>query len=250
MIFLTSPAKSLNKNKKHSNIQTTQPLFLKYAIQIIDILRGYSAAQLEKKLGISPKLSLINFERYQRWTTNHTGDNSNPSLFLFYGHVFQQLHPETYTLDEQVYAQSSLRILSGLYGLLRPYDLIQPYRLEMGTNNLSSSMPSLVSFWKTRVSHAIAQEAREHEYIINLASQEYSQVIDITALPCPMITIQFKENKGGVLKTIGIPSKIARGMMIEFCIKNRIQSLDDIKKFSLGGYSFYNDSGDTLTFIR
>jgi cytoplasmic iron level regulating protein YaaA (DUF328/UPF0246 family) len=190
---------------------------------------------------ISPKLAALNYERYQQFQLPFTSDNSRQALLTFKGDVYQGIKVEDYTDSDIRFAQAHLRILSGLYGLLRPLDLIQPYRLEMGTRLSGSWGKNLYEFWenaiKDRINHEI-DHTKGAKILVNLASNEYFKAVRTDHLNAPVLDIHFKEKKNGALKTIGIHAKRARGSMIDFIIKHRICEPEALKPFTRKGYAF------------
>ena len=189
---------------------------------------------------ISEKLSLLNHQRYQDFHQPFTLDNAKQALLSFKGDVYGGIDSDHYDEDDFSFAQQHLRILSGLYGALRPLDLIQPYRLEMGAALSNPQGKNLYAFWDTQVTEQLNQDFSNEStpVLINLASNEYFKVIKPKILNARILTLSFKESKSGVYKTIGIHAKRARGLMTNFIIKNRIVEIDDIKRFELDNYRF------------
>lgn len=235
-----SPAKQLAKSIAYSG-KTTTARFSKEAAELAAKMQGYSAEALGALMHISPALSELNAARYAAFT-QRAQDNpaAAPALWLFRGAVYQALDVDSLSPAEQEAAQEQLGILSGLYGWLSPTDLIQPHRLEMGTRCADSRLPSLYAFWQSQVTAALNAylEAKEISAVINLASQEYSRVIDVDALSRPMIDIVFKTNKAGVLKVIGTIAKRARGAMARWMITQGVQDPEGLQGFSENGFRF------------
>ena len=186
---------------------------------------------------ISEKLALLNWERNQSFNS-HESSNKRPAIFTFNGDVYLGLDPYTLSSEKIEQMQNQLRILSGLYGLLRPLDLIQPYRLEMGTNFLIGKHKNLYDFWKDKTTQQLNLEIEEGELFVNLASNEYFNVIDIKKLVAEIVTPQFKDFKNGKLKIISFFAKKARGMMVRHLVDVNAKNIEDIKAFNLGGYSY------------
>jgi len=254
MIIVISPAKSLyGKNpillENHSIAD-----FLPEAEKIVSVMKKKKPAQLAKLMDISPKLAEINYHRFQEWALPFTPENSWQAVLMFNGDVYQGLKAETFTAAEFDTAQQHLRILSGVYGLLKPLDLIQPYRLEMGTNIGIARKKNLYEFWKTKITNKLNEELAEtrQKELINLASNEYFSAIDTKKLKARIITPVFKENKDGQYQMVSFFAKKARGLMSRFIIQNQITDPEEIKAFDLEGYYFNNQlsKADNWVFTR
>lgn len=230
MIAILSPSKTLDFTTKISAPQT-QPIFLKEAEQQIKELRKLSSPQIAKMMHISAKLAELNHQRYQDFHTPFTLKNAKQAILAFQGDVYNDVEIENYTPEDFQFAQSHIRILSGLYGLLKPLDLIQPYRLEMKYRT---------DFWKDKITTALNDEftAQTNQYLVNLASNEYSKPINFKQLNAKIIQIDFRENKEGKLKNVALYSKIARGTMANFIIKNKIDKPEGLKDFTGRNYKF------------
>lgn len=252
MLIITSPSKSQHIVLSPDDIDSAKPLFLDKTEEIVNVLKNKSLAELQELLNVSENLAELSFDRYQHWQPNHTQENSNPALFTYNGDIYQKMSIADYSLQELTYAQQHVRIVSGLYGLLRPLDLMQPYRLEMNTDLEIHTSKDLYSFWRTTLTNYLNKyiEEKGYSYLINLASQQYSDVIDFDELSVPVITIEFKEKKGNKLTNIAIYLKYARGMMLDYCIRNEVTSLDEIKNFSLDDYYLLQERDNVITFIR
>ena len=253
MKIIISPAKSLNFDKELSINNFSTPVFLKDSSHINEILKRKKPSQLKDLMKISDKIAELNWKRNNDFTTPFNSTNARPSLFTFNGDVYNGI--DAFTLDDNkiTKAQRSLRILSGLYGVLKPLDLIQAYRLEMGTKITIDDSKNLYEFWKNKVTTFFNDEIVENELFINLASNEYSSVIDKKSLNTKMVSPIFKDFKNGKLKIISFYAKKARGMMTRFILDNEINSSDDLKGFDYGGYSYdENESqqSNELVFIR
>lgn len=203
-------------------------------------------------MGISDTLGQLNYERNQDWSLPFTSDNARPAVYAFSGDVYRGLNAYSIPQDKMEKLQSTVRIISGLYGLLKPMDLIQPYRLEMGTKFPVGKNKNLYEFWKKTITSALNEELDDDELFLNLASNEYFKAIDTKALKVPVITANFKDFKNGQYKMISFFAKAARGMMARYIIDTNANTLDDLKGFNYEGYGFSEEmSSDTeLIFIR
>ena len=254
MIAVVSPAKTLDFETQPCTELFTEPGFLKDSKKLIKRLRELSADDLGDLMGISSRLAELNHGRYRDWSTPFTQHNSKPAVLAFKGDVYTGLQANDFSDDDFSYAQKHLRILSGLYGLLRPLDLIQPYRLEMGTGLDNHRGKNLYAFWGDQITNALAADlsADSSGILVNLASNEYFSSIRPEKLDARIITPVFKDEKNGNLKIISFFAKKARGLMSRFLIQERVQTPDELKGFTLEGYS-YDDTlsdGDILVFAR
>ncbi|HKI74376.1 MAG TPA: peroxide stress protein YaaA [Pseudomonadales bacterium] len=240
MLTVISPAKTLDFESAPITEKATLPDQLTQSRQLVTLLRKQSPKQLSKLMGISEKLGKLNAERYQVWKTPFTRSNAKQSVLAFRGDVYIGLDADGYSQRDFNFAQKNLRILSGLYGLLRPLDLIQPYRLEMGTKLPNKRGKDLYEFWGDRISKAIGEELATHrnKTLINLASNEYFRSVRPDILPGQVVTPIFKDRHKGEYKVMGFFAKKARGYMASFIVKNRIAKPDDIKAFDVDGYRF------------
>ena len=241
MKILISPAKSLDFKKPLPVSEFSTPAFIQEAAQINELLKKETPKGLQNLMSISEKLAELNWERNQKFAPETSNGESRAAVYAFNGDVYTGL--DAYSLAEEKIGQmqNQLRILSGLYGLLKPLDRIQPYRLEMGTSFQVGAHKNLYEFWKNKVTTFFNDEIVENELFINLASNEYSSVIDKKSLNTKMLSPIFKDFKNGKLKMISFYAKKARGLMVRYVIDNKIESLEGIKSFSYGGYS-YSDS--------
>tara|TARA_B100000902_G_C27199211_1_gene858146 strand:- start:104 stop:862 length:759 start_codon:yes stop_codon:yes gene_type:complete len=238
MLVVISPAKKLNENCNKDIIsKVTIPPFLEDSKKIVNSLRKYSTDKLSKLMNISEKISLLNYERYIRWSLPFNKNNAHPALLLFQGDVYKGISADDFKKEDFLFAQSSLRILSGLYGILKPLDLIQPYRLEMGTQIKIGKHNDLYDFWGEEITQAINKD-KNSDYLINLASVEYFKSIKKDKLKAKLINIIFKEKRNGNYKIIGINAKKARGLMSRYIIKNKINNPEDLKKFKEENYIY------------
>jgi cytoplasmic iron level regulating protein YaaA (DUF328/UPF0246 family) len=239
MITVISPAKSLDFESKATTGTYTQPVFLKEAVKINAHLKKLKPSDLVRLQGISAKLAQLNTERNLRWEPPFTTENAKQAVLAFDGDVYEGMNAGTFTEEELSITQDRIRILSGLYGLLRPLDLIQPYRLEMGTKLRIGQYRDLYYFWQDKITTAINQELKASGHIlVNLASQEYFKAIDFSKLKGKVITPIFQDNKNGKYKIISFFAKRARGLMCRFIITNNISDPEDLKAFDLEGYHF------------
>jgi cytoplasmic iron level regulating protein YaaA (DUF328/UPF0246 family) len=252
MKIVISPAKSLDFEKALPTAKYSEPSFLKEARQVHKVLKDKSPAELSGLMHISDKLADLNWQRNQDWKTPFTPENARPAVYAFDGDVYTGL--DAYSIPEQQLEilQDSLRILSGLYGLLKPLDLIQAYRLEMGTKMPIGESKNLYEFWKPTITKTLNKELQEGELFINLASTEYFSAVDVKTLKVPVITPEFKDYKDGKLKIISFYAKKARGLMVRYIIDTHAQTIDDLKGFNYEGYQ-YDDNlsqGNNLVFTR
>ena len=252
MKLVLSPAKSLNFESELPTSQFSEAAFLQEAERINKQLRKKSAKSLSKLMSISDALGQLNFQRNQEWALPFNTDNSRPAMYAFDGDVYRGLDAYTISENNLEFAQNTIRILSGLYGLLRPLDLMQAYRLEMGTKMPFGTTKNLYEFWKTRLTKYLNEELEEDELFVNLASNEYFKAIDKKALKVKVYDIQFKELKNGQYKMISFFAKYARGLMARYIVDNKAETLDDIKSFNLDNYRITESlsSENTLVFTR
>ncbi|MBW8325643.1 MAG: peroxide stress protein YaaA [Prolixibacteraceae bacterium] len=254
MLIVVSPAKSLYDHCPVQFEPFSQVDFLPEAEKVVSVLKKKKPAQLAGLMGISPKLAELNYQRFQAWSPPFTPENSWQAVLMFNGDVYQGLKAETFTASEFETAQQQLRILSGVYGLLKPLDLIQPYRLEMGTNVSVARKKNLYEFWKTRITAKLNQEFSEtgKKVLVNLASNEYFGAIDTKKLKARIITPAFKEHKNGQYQMVSFFAKRARGLMSRFIVQNQISNPEEMKAFDIEGYYFNNElsNGDSWVFTR
>lgn len=216
--------------------KTTLSPFEKESAALIKELKKLKTTDIQNLMKVSPKIAELNAERFNKWKLPFSADNAKAAVFAFKGDVYTGLEAETFNEEQLLFAQEKLSMLSGLYGLLRPLDLMQAYRLEMGTKFANKKGKNLYEFWGTKITQEINR--RETDVLINLASNEYFKAVDKKTLKAEIITPIFKDEKNGVLKVISFFAKKARGMMAKFIIQNHISNVEDIKNFNLGGYAF------------
>ena len=254
MLSIISPAKKLDFNKKKSYPNYTQPKFINEAWSLARIAAKLSKEELGSLMSISENLASLNYERFQNFLKNPDELYTNAAAFTFNGDTYVGLDARNFTSEDLEFAQGNLRILSGLYGVLRPLDQIQPYRLEMGSSLANPKGDTLYDYWKDKVSNSLKNDLMQQREncIINLASIEYAKVIDIKILGCEIITPQFLEKRGDQLKNISFFSKTARGSMAKFIIKNRLNKAIDILQFELDNYRYEAElsSSNRPVFIR
>lgn len=252
MKIVISPAKSLNFEKELPTTQFTQPSLLKESKKVHAVLKQQSPAELSQLMSISDKLADLNWQRNKAWKTPFNPTNSRPAVYAFDGEVYNGLDAYSIPMEKLDLLQERLRILSGLYGVLKPLDLMQAYRLEMGTKLPIGESKNLYDFWKTTVTASLNKELKKGELFVNLASNEYFSVIDTKALKVPVITPDFKDYKDGKLKMISFFAKKARGMMVRYIIDTNAETIDDLKGFNYEGYQFDANlsKGNNLVFTR
>lgn len=253
MKVVISPAKSLDFESKLPSLKHTQPQFLEQSKRLNKVLQKKRPRALSKLMNISDNLAQLNWERNQKFTTPFSPENARPSMYAFNGDVYQGL--DAYTIPEEKLEklQDTLRILSGLYGILRPLDLIQPYRLEMGTQLRVNRRKNLYEFWKKDLTAHLNSEMENDELFLNLASNEYFGAIDEKALKVPVVTPIFKDWKNDKLKVISFFAKKARGSMVRYILDTNAKTLDDIKGFDYDDYLYSKEHTlreDQPVFVR
>ena len=241
MKILISPAKSLDFDSNIDSLKCTQPVFLNKTSQINSVLKVKSPKDLMQLQGISQKLSDLNWKRNNDYVDNHNNKNSRPAVFAFNGDVYSGIDVKTLSEDKVYDLQKSLRILSGYYGVLKPLDLIQPYRLEMGTKLAVNGSENLYKFWSENITNSILDEMSSEDLLINLASNEYFEAFDKKKFDGRIISPVFKDFKNGKLKIISFYAKKARGMMVRYIVDNDVSSYNELLGFNLGNYS-YNEA--------
>ena len=252
MKLVLSPAKSLDFESKLPTTKTSESCFLKESERLNKLLKKKSARSLSKLMSISPALGELNYERNQEWQLPFTKDNARQAIYAFSGDVYRGLDAYTIPKDKIEKVQDTVRIISGLYGVLKPLDLMQPYRLEMGTKFPVGKNKNLYEFWKQKITQTLNDELEEGELFLNLASNEYFKAIDVKALKVPVVTATFKDFKNGEYKTIMTFAKLARGYMTRYIIDTNANTIDDLKGFNYEGYGFTEamSSETELVFIR
>ena len=241
MKILISPAKSLDFDSNIDSLKCTQPVFLNKTSEINSVLKEKSPKDLMQLQGISQKLSDLNWKRNNDYVDNHNNKNSRPAVYAFNGDVYNGIDVKTLSEDKVYDLQKSLRILSGYYGVLKPLDLIQPYRLEMGTKLAVNGSENLYKFWSENITNSILDEMSTEDLLINLASNEYFEAFDKKKFDGRIISPVFKDFKNGKLKIISFYAKKARGMMVRYIVDNSVSSYNELLGFNLGNYS-YNEA--------
>lgn len=246
MLLVVSPAKKLDYDTPVDSTKATLPEYLDQSQILIDQLRQYSTAELSKLMHLSRNLAQLNVDRYAVWTQQIDEHNAKPCLLAFKGDVYAGMDAASFSQDDLDHAQQHLRILSGLYGLLRPLDLMMPYRLEMGTRLPNPRGANLYQFWGDRITQAINQQLRAQgdDVLINLASNEYFKSVRPAKVEGRIITPQFKDKKNGQYRMIGVLAKKARGLMSRFVLLNRLTEPQDLQAFDLDGYAFNPELSD------
>ncbi|MBQ0908040.1 peroxide stress protein YaaA [Flavobacterium sp. F-328] len=252
MKIVISPAKSLEFEKALPTTQFSEALFLKESKKVQQVLKQINPTGLSSLMSISEKLADLNWQRNQQWKTPFNAENARPAVYTFDGDVYAGLNAYELAPEKIDLLQERLRILSGLYGLLKPLDLIQAYRLEMGTKMAVGESKNLYEFWKPTITKALNKELADDELFVNLASTEYFSAVDVKALKVPVITPEFKDYKNGKLKIISFFAKKARGMMVRYIIDTNAETLEDLKGFNYDGYQFDANlsKGNNLIFTR
>lgn len=250
MLILISPAKTLDYSTPPIQ-EFTKPDFTSDVKALVSLMKKKSAADIAKLMHISDNLANLNEERYKTFQKEFNFDNSKQALLAFKGDVYTKIDVDNYSEEDFAFAQDHLRILSGLYGLLKPLDLIQPYRLEMGIKLETKKGKNLYEYWDKKIAKAIDTVAAKKP-IINLASQEYFKAVDLKTLKSPVITIHFKEHRNDKYQVVGFFAKQARGMMTNYAIKNKITDPEQLKTFNEEGYEFSESlsSKSDWVFIR
>jgi uncharacterized protein len=252
MKIVISPAKSLDYTTALPSQRFTEPQFLDKANTIQKTLKKKKPKDLMELMDISEKLADLNWQRNQDWALPFTPENARPAVYAFNGDVYTGLDAYTIPVDKLDTLQDQLRILSGLYGILRPLDLMQEYRLEMGTSIAIGTKKNLYEFWKKTITDALNKELTKDELFLNLASNEYFSAVDAKALKVPVITPEFKDYKDGKLKMISFFAKKARGLMVRYIIDTNAKTIEDLKGFNYEGYAFDANlsKGNKLVFTR
>ena len=254
MLILISPAKTLDYESPPETEVCTQPDFLEEAASLVQGLSKLSEEEVGDLMGISPKLAKLNKERFGQWKQPFSKENAKQAVLAFKGDVYAGMRAWEFDADDFSYAQKTLRILSGLYGLLRPLDLMQPYRLEMGTVYPNPRGKDLYAFWGDRLAKSIdeAVVASGSDLLVNLASQEYFKAARASELKAKIVSPVFKDEKNGKYKIISFYAKKARGLMSSYLIRNRVTQAEDIAGFDFAGYRFSPEDSteDAPVFLR
>ncbi len=251
MLILLSPAKNMNFDAPPAGLAATKPDFLKEARELAAAARELSPARLGKLMDISPKLAELNHQRFQAFRGDGKSNTQKPAALAFNGDVYLGLNARTMTADDFGHAQEHVRILSGLYGLLRPLDAIEPYRLEMCSDLKNPRGKNLYDFWGDSLAKAINRTvaSQDDKTIVNLASNEYFSAAGAKTLNFPVVTASFKEEKDGKLRSLQFFAKRARGLMARWAIDNRVTRAEDLKRFSVDGYKFRAKESSELDWL-
>ena len=246
MIITLSPSKGQDFSEPAKTKKHTLPAALDDSQLLIKELRKIKTDELQELMGISENIAKLNVGRVKDFKTPFTTDNAKQAIFAFKGDVYSGINIENFSADDLAYAQKHLRMLSGLYGCLRPLDLIQPYRLEMKTKLKNPRGDNLYQFWDERITDSINKELvkQQEPVLVNLASNEYFKSVKPKLLKGRLLNINFKETKDGKTRIVAIYAKRARGMMTDYILRNRIENPEDMKKFKVGGYKFSKADSD------
>ena len=254
MLAILSPAKTLDYETPLKTKLNSQPIYGRESNQLIKTLRTFEPFEVASLMKISDKLADLNHKRYVEWRNKPAENKTRPAALAFKGDVYQGLEAESFNDNDLKFAQRHLRILSGLYGLLRPLDVIQPYRLEMGTKLKTSKGQNLYDYWGTKLTTGLNEALKESKEgtLVNLASNEYFGAVQPKLLEGSLLNIGFKEKRNGQLKFVSFSAKKARGLMAKFIIKERLKNPDDLKNFDLEDYKFNKKLSSELdwTFSR
>lgn len=254
MLIILSPSKTMISPETVHHNKFTLPEYLEFSKQLAMILKKKSPSELSKLMKINPQLAQLNFERFQQWDIPFNEKNATPAVFSYTGEAFRGLEVTSFNNTDLSYTQDHLRILSGFYGVLRPLDLVRPYRLEMALGISAGKAKNLYDFWKPLITNGLkkALDAQKDDILINLASQEYFKSIDKKLLRARVVTPVFKEYKNGKATIVTVYAKKARGMMARFIVQNRLKKPEELKLFDREGY-YYTPSLSTeaeMTFTR
>ena len=254
MLFILSPAKSLDYDTPPQVKTHTQPMFSRQSAELIDVLKTKTPQDISRLMKLSDALSGLNVGRFQAWSKKFTVKNSKQSVLAFNGDVYEGLAAKTLNAAQLDWAQAHLCILSGLYGVLRPLDLMQPYRLEMSTTLATEKGSNLYQFWGSQISDYLNQRAAAETspVIVNLASEEYFKAVDLKALKAPVVNCVFEDYKNGKYKIISFHAKRARGLMARYAIEKRAATVQKLESFNVEGYAFVRGESkpDRLVFRR
>lgn len=251
MLIVVSPAKTLDYESPLATQKFTQPELVEYSKQLIDVCRQLTPADIASLMKVSDKIASLNVARFEQWSEEFTTENARQAILAFKGDVYTGLDAQTLSDADFEYAQKHLRMLSGLYGLLKPLDLMQPYRLEMGTKLANEQGSNLYQFWGSIITEKLnaAIEAQGDNVLINLASNEYFKAVKPKLLDAQIITPVFKDCKNGQYKVISFYAKKARGMMARYIIENRIDSVADLTQFDSAGYYFVEEESSPTELV-
>ncbi len=256
MLFVLSPAKSLDYDSPVAAITTTQPLFTRDAAELITELQQLSPQALAKLMQISDKLAILNVARYANWSPKASPKNARAAVLAFNGSVYEGLDAASLSVEQLNWIQQHACILSGLYGVLRPLDLMQPYRLEMGTKLTNKRGGDLYQFWGSRIAQYLQERLQEQRknkigatVLVNLASQEYFKAIDRQVLTADVVDCVFQDWKNGKYKIISFYAKQARGLMLRYATENKVKTVEDLTYFDSNGYRYDEASSSSLRLV-
>lgn len=253
MIIVLSPAKSLDYETPPHVEHHTIPDFIDAAAELVEGLRRLSPQQIGTLMGISDALAHLNFQRYADWSPRFSTANAKQAVLAFNGDVYEGFNAKTLSAADLDYAQQHVRVLSGLYGVLRPLDLLQPYRLEMGTRLANAHGKDLYAFWGTRITEALSAQLSKNEpgarVLVNCASEEYFKSVKPKLLDAPVVTPVFEDWKGGRYKIISFHAKRARGLMARFAVEHRLETPEQLKAFAAEGYTFDAQASNESTYL-
>jgi len=254
MLAILSPAKTLDFESKNNFSQHTHPEFIQDSSYLVDELKQMSSEDISNLMKISSSLGELNIKRFKSWNIDFNNSNARQSILCFKGGVYIGLDIDSFSEDDLLYSQNTLRILSGLHGLLKPLDLIKPYRLEMGTSLKNKNGKNLYDFWGDKITNSLnsSLEKSNSNYLLNLASNEYFKSVNYRKINVPIINVKFLDKKKDNYKIISFFAKKARGAMAAFVIKNKIRNTNDLKDFNGLGYSFDDSRSEkeSLVFTR
>ncbi len=254
MLIVLSPAKSLDYETPPTTDKHTLPIFIPESAKLINELKKLSLQEVAELMGLSDKLAALNVARYGEWSKTFTPKNSKQAILAFNGDVYEGLDAPSLNKKALDYAQDHVRVLSGLYGVLKPLDLMQAYRLEMGTPFKNAGGKDLYAFWGDKITKVLKADLEQHssKFLINLASDEYFKSVKMSQLGYPVVAPVFQDEKAGKYKIISFYAKRARGLMTRFIIDNKIEKVEDLKDFDLEGYRFApkESSADKPVFRR
>ncbi|RKW18349.1 MAG: peroxide stress protein YaaA [Capnocytophaga sp.] len=252
MKIVISPAKRMDSHSPYPPITATQAIFQAEILEVYQVLKELTPATLSKLMDISPRLADVSWQYHQAIELPFTMENARPAIYAYHGDVYEGLDVSSLSQEEVLRLQGSLRILSGLYGLLRPLDLIAPYRLEMGIKLAVGGQANLYDFWRKKITQALNNELEEGETLVNLASEEYFKAVDTQALKAKVLHVAFKSWRGDTLKTIVLYTKRARGLMARYIAQHQITKVEDLKGFHLGGYQYAEElsSENEMVFVN
>jgi cytoplasmic iron level regulating protein YaaA (DUF328/UPF0246 family) len=254
MQLILSPSKTQDFTDYNlpKGVEPSPPLFINKTLDLVASLKALNPSQISKLMSLSEKLTDLNFDRFQTFSNKFNTDTSKPALLAFQGDVYRDIHSSDYSKDDWIFANQTIRILSGLYGLVRPLDFIQPYRLEMKTKLKTQSSPNLYKFWGDTLARSLELENSSDPILINLASNEYSKALLPHLKKTRVIHVSFKDKKKDAYKVIAIYSKLARGHMAQQIVANRIKSPEGIKQLNVDGYRYskQHSSDSEYVFLR